>query len=67
MIAAYGAGWYGSIKESANKMCGKTRLIQPNTDNRSRYEDLISIYQNVYESNKSINKSLVEFTEKYKS
>ena len=67
MIAAYGAGWYGSIKESANKMSGKTRLIQPNPDNRSRYEDLISIYQNVYESNKSINKSLVEFTEKYKS
>ena len=48
-------------------MSGKTRLIQPNLDNKSRYEDLISIYQNVYESNKSINKSLVEFTEMYKS
>jgi hypothetical protein len=48
-------------------MSGKTRLIQPNPENRSRYEDLISIYQNVYDSNKSINKSLVEFTEKYKS
>ena len=48
-------------------MSGKTRLIQPKHDNKSRYEDLISIYQNVYESNKSINKSLVEFTEKYKS
>ena len=34
---------------------------------KSKYQDLINIYQNVYDSNKSINKSLVQFTEKYKS
>ena len=67
MIAAYGAGWYSSIKESAENMSGKTRLIKPNLDNKSKYQDLINIYQNVYDSNKSINKSLVQFTEKYKS
>jgi xylulokinase len=67
MIAAYGAGWYNSIKESAENMSGKTRLIEPNLDNNSKYQDLINIYQNVYDSNKSINKSLVQFTEKYKS
>ena len=67
MIAAYGAGWYSSIKESAENMSGKTRLIEPNLDNKSKYQDLINIYQNVYDSNKSINKSLVQFTEKYKS
>jgi len=48
-------------------MSGKTRLIEPNLDNKSKYQDLINIYQNVYDSNKSINKSLVQFTEKYKS
>ena len=66
MIAAYGAGWYQSITESAENMCGKTKLIEPNLDNKSKYDDLIDIYQNVYDSNKLINKSLVNFTEKYK-
>ena len=55
-----------AAKESAENM-PKTRLIEPNLDNKSKYQDLINIYQNVYDSNKSINKSLVQFTEKYKS
>ena len=66
MIAAYGAGWFQSITESAENMSGKTKLIEPNLDNKSKYEDLIDIYQNVYDSNKLINKSLVKFTEKHK-
>ena len=66
MIAAYGAGWYGSISEAAGNMSGKTRLIKPNLDNKSQYDDLIDIYQHVYDSNKKINKSLVKFAEKYK-
>ena len=35
-------------------------------DNYKRYQDLINIYQHIYDSNKSINKSLVKFTENYK-
>jgi xylulokinase len=66
MIAAYGAGWFGSITQAAEQMSGKTKLIEPNSDNYNRYQDLINIYQHIYESNKSINKSLVQFTEKYK-
>ena len=66
MIAAYGAGWYGSIGEAADKMSGETNLIEPNLDNKSKYEDLVDIYQHVYESNKKINKSLVNFTERHK-
>jgi xylulokinase len=66
MIAAYGAGWYGSIGEAASNMSGKTRLIKPNLDNKSQYDDLIDIYQHVYDSNKKTNKSLVKFAEKYK-
>jgi xylulokinase len=66
MIAAYGAGWYGSIGEAANNMSGKTRLIKPNLDNKSQYDDLIDIYQHVYDSNKKTNKSLVKFAERYK-
>ena len=38
-------------KESAKNMSGKTRLIEPNLDNKSIYQDLINIYQNVYDSN----------------
>ena len=67
MIAAYGAGWFESITQAAEQMSGKTKLIEPNSDNYNKYQDLINIYQHIYESNKSINKSLVEFSEKYKS
>ncbi len=62
MIAAYGAGWYSSIKEAANAMSGKTKLIKPNLSNKKKYDELISIYQNVYSSNKNINKQLVKFS-----
>ena len=66
MIAAYGAGWFESITQAAEQMSGKTKLIEPNESNYNKYQDLINIYQHIYESNKSINKSLVQFTEKYK-
>ena len=66
MIAAHGAGWFKSISESAENMSGNTKLIKPNLDNYKRYQDLINIYQHIYDSNKSINKSLVKFTENYK-
>ena len=65
MIAAQGVGWFGTIKEAAENMSGKTKLINPNPVNKTKYEDLIDIYQHVYESNKKINKSLVKFTEKH--
>ena len=65
MIAAQGVGWFGTIKEAAENMSGKTKLINPNPANKTKYEDLIDIYQHVYESNKKINKSLVKFTEKH--
>ena len=29
MIAAYGAGWYGSIVEAAGAMSGRTRAVAP--------------------------------------
>ena len=60
------SGWFKSISESAENMSGKTKLIKPNLDNYKRYQDLINIYQHIYDSNKSINKSLVKFTENYK-
>ena len=62
MIAAYGAGWFSSIKEAANAMSGKTKLIKPNLSNKKKYDELINIYQNVYSSNKNINKQLVKFS-----
>ncbi len=62
MIAAFGAGWFPSIKEAANAMSGKTKLIKPNLSNKKKYDELINIYQNVYSSNKKTNKQLVEFS-----
>ena len=62
MIAAYGAGWYSSIKEAAKFMCGETKLIEPNKSNKKKYDDLIKIYKDVYCANKEINKKLSKFT-----
>ena len=62
MIAAYGAGWYSSIKEAAKFMSGETKLIEPNKSNKKKYGDLIKIYKDVYCANKEINKKLSKFT-----
>ena len=51
----------------ANKMIEELENQKDLGNSLEKYQDLINIYQNVYDSNKSINKSLVQFTEKYKS
>ena len=62
MIAAYGAGWFLLLKKQQMTMSGKTKLIKPNLSNKKKYDELINIYQNVYSSNKNINKQLVKFS-----
>lgn len=61
MIAAAGAGWYGSIVEAAEAMSGRTRVVEPDEAAGERYRKLLAIYRGVYESTTRINTALVAF------
>lgn len=65
MIAAYGAGWYSSITSAAGSMAGKTTAINPDESKREIYDELISIYKDIYNSTADINHRLVEFAYKH--
>ncbi len=65
MIAAYGAGWYSSINEAAGKMSGETTIVKPDESKREIYDELISIYKDIYNSTADINHRLVEFAYKH--
>ena len=61
MIAAAGAGWYGSIAEAADGMAGRTAVFDPDPGSRARYAALLDIYRDLYAANASINRRLVDF------
>ncbi|MGP1396324.1 MAG: FGGY-family carbohydrate kinase [Inquilinaceae bacterium] len=61
MIAAAGAGWYGSIVEAAQAMAGQTRSVDPNATTGRRYGALLDIYRSVYAATAETNRRLVAF------
>lgn len=61
MLAATGAGWYGSAAEASNAMAGEARVYEPDLANLSRYSELLEIYRDLYAANASINQRLVDF------
>jgi len=63
MIAAYGAGWYNSIREAADAMCSETTIIEPNPQQQERYLALLSIYRKIYHSTRDINHELMAFSQ----
>lgn len=63
MIAAYGAGWYGSIAEAAAAMAGETQSVEPDRETGKRYQELLGIYETLYESTRLINRRLVAFSD----
>lgn len=61
MIAAYGAGWFGSIVEAATAMAGETTAVEPDAAAHERYAELLDIYRRVYQANAALNRRLVDF------
>ncbi len=59
MIAAFGAGWYGSIPEAAAQMAGKTHPVEPNRGIEGRYRELLGIYKDLYDTTRLTNQRLV--------
>ena len=63
MIAAFGAGWYGSISEAAEAMSGSTTRFEPDGSKYDRYRQLLNIYRKLYSATAEINRDLVKFAQ----
>jgi xylulokinase len=61
MLAAYGCGWFPSLKDCAKALIQVSKTYEPIPKNVEQYKKLFSIYQNVYTQTKTLNDQLREF------
>ena len=61
MTAAFGAGWFSSLREAAHAMAGRTRVVEPDKRAAERYRALLAIYEDLYGACAGINRRLVAF------
>jgi xylulokinase len=61
MLAAYGCGWFSSLRECAEKFIQTAKTYYPIKENVETYKKLFAIYQEVYTQTKTLNEQLREF------
>ncbi|MFD1848579.1 xylulokinase [Oceanobacillus bengalensis] len=61
MLAAYGCGWFDSLKECANEFLKEDKVYTPIPENVERYKGLFAIYKEVYGKTSDLNKRLMEY------
>jgi xylulokinase len=61
MLAAYGCGWFPSLKDCAKAFIQVSKTYEPIPGNVEQYKKLFSIYQDVYTQTKTLNDQLREF------
>ncbi|SEN66930.1 xylulokinase [Mesobacillus persicus] len=61
MLAAYGSGWFTSLKECAETFIQTSKTYHPIPENVERYKKIYAIYQQVYTQTKTLNDQLREF------
>jgi len=61
MLAAYGCGWFPSLKECAKEFIQTSKTYYPIKENVETYKKLFAIYQQVYAQTKLLNDQLSEF------
>src|SRR5690625_5045446 len=61
MLAAYGCGWFDSLKACADKFLEVEKEYQPIKENVSKYQKLFKVYQDIYGQTKDINEKLLKF------
>ena len=62
MAAAKGAGWFTSIAEASAAMSGKpSKTFRPRTKDSARYQELLSIYSELWPTTPDWNQKLESF------
>jgi xylulokinase len=61
MLAAYGCGWFDSLKECAAQFIKEEKQYMPNKENAEKYEALFLIYQEIYAQTKNLNEKLLKY------
>lgn len=61
MLAAYGCGWFASLKECADIFIQSSRTFFPIKENVEAYREIFPIYQQVYRQTKDLNDKLKKF------
>lgn len=61
MLAAYGSGWYSSLKDCANEFIHTSKTYFPIKENVQVYQKLFDIYKQVYTQTRKLNEQLKEF------
>ncbi|GAE91977.1 xylulose kinase [Gracilibacillus boraciitolerans JCM 21714] len=61
MLAAYGSGWFSSLKECADAFLEDAETYQPISSNVIKYQELFHLYKNVYKHTRELNHDLMKF------
>lgn len=60
MLAAYGLGWYKSLKDCANQFVHYSTTFKPDIKRHMEYETYFKIYQQAYQATRRMTKELLE-------
>ncbi|MGM7720003.1 xylulokinase [Metabacillus sp. Hm71] len=61
ILAAYGAGWSSSLQEIADLFIKPAKTYEPIADNVAKYQELFTLYKEVYQHTKGLNVGLAKF------
>ncbi|HSU80509.1 MAG TPA: xylulokinase [Candidatus Angelobacter sp.] len=61
MLAAYGCGWFASLKECADQFIETSKTYFPIKENVEAYQKLFGIYKQIYTQTKELNDQLKVF------
>ena len=61
MLAAYGCGWFSSLKECAQRFTQIAKSYEPIPNNVETYKKLFKVYKQVYTQTKVLNEQLEEY------
>src|SRR5699024_2752926 len=61
MLAAYGCGWFDSLKVWAEEFVMADKTFVQKTENVEKYKNLFRIYQDIYGRTKDLNERLTEY------
>ncbi|KPV40836.1 xylulokinase [Alicyclobacillus ferrooxydans] len=61
MLAAYGCGWFDSLEACAQEFTRVIKEFQPNKENVGQYEELYSVYKEIYPATQSVSTELYKF------